>query len=77
MPRYTYQFVDTEETIEVYQSMSDDTLTELAHPETDEVMAVKKIFSAPALGGFVEKPATVNPTYRHDRSPVWNSAQSE
>ena len=42
MPRYTYQFVDTEETIEVYQSMSDDTLTELAHPETDEVMKVKK-----------------------------------
>ena len=77
MPRYTYQFVDTEETIEVYQSMSDDALTELAHPETDEVMAVKKIFSVPAIAGSADKPATVNPTYRHDRTPLWNSAQSE
>jgi len=77
MPHYTYQFVDTEETIEVYQSMADDTLTEIEHPETNKVMPVKKIFSAPAIGGFVDKPSTVNPTYRADRSPIWNSAQSE
>lgn len=77
MPRYTYQFVDTEETVEVYQSMSEDTLTELAHPETDKVMAVKKIFSAPAVGGFTPVPDTVAPKHRSDRSSLWNSAQYE
>jgi predicted nucleic acid-binding Zn ribbon protein len=77
MPRYTYQFIDTEETIEVYQSMSESTLTEIAHPETEELMPVKKVFSAPAISGFTPTPATVAPTHRPDRSSLWNSAQHE
>ncbi len=77
MPRYTYQFVDTEEIIEVYQSISEDSLTEIKHPETDELMPVKKIFSAPAISGFTPTPATVAPSLRTDRSALWNSAQSE
>jgi predicted nucleic acid-binding Zn ribbon protein len=44
MPTYVYKFVDTGETIEVQQSFTDDTLTEAAHPDTGEVMPVKKVF---------------------------------
>ena len=44
MPTYVYKFVETGETIEVQQSFSDDSLTEAAHPESGEVMAVKKVF---------------------------------
>ncbi len=44
MPTYVYKFVDTGETIEVQQSFSDDTLTEATHPDTGEVMPVKKVF---------------------------------
>ena len=44
MPTYVYKFIDTDETIEVQQSFSDDTLTEYAHPETGETMPVKKVF---------------------------------
>ena len=77
MPRYTYKFVDTEETIDVYQSIKEDTLTELEHPETGKKMAVKKVFHSPAVTGVQNVPSTVNPTYRHDRSEAWNSAQIE
>jgi predicted nucleic acid-binding Zn ribbon protein len=44
MPTYVYKFIDTDETIEVQQSFTDDTLTEYAHPETGETMPVKKVF---------------------------------
>tara|TARA_B100000902_G_C27319365_1_gene923334 strand:+ start:1380 stop:1613 length:234 start_codon:yes stop_codon:yes gene_type:complete len=77
MPSYTYQFIETEEIIEVYQSIKEDTLTEIEHPETGKKMTVKKIFSAPAISGFTPTPATVAPTYRSDRSTAWNSAQIE
>ena len=77
MPRYTYKFVDTEETIDVYQSIKEDTLTELEHPETGKKMAVKKVFHSPAVTGVENVPSTVSPTYRHDRSEAWNSAQIE
>ena len=45
MPTYVYKFVETGETIEVQQAFSDATLTEVAHPESGEVMAVKKVFT--------------------------------
>jgi predicted nucleic acid-binding Zn ribbon protein len=44
MPTYVYRFVDTDETIEIQQSFTDDTLTEAVHPETGKTMAVKKVF---------------------------------
>lgn len=44
MPTYVYKFIDTDETIEVQQSFSDDALTEYAHPETGETLPVKKVF---------------------------------
>lgn len=44
MPTYVYKFVDTGETIEVQQAFTDDTLTEAAHPESGEVLPVKKVF---------------------------------
>ncbi len=44
MPTYVYRFTETGETVEVQQSFSDDTLTELEHPESGRVMAVKKVF---------------------------------
>ena len=77
MPTYTYKFIDTEDTIEVYQSISEDTLTELEHPDTGKKMAVKKVYSAPGISGFTPTPATVSPNYNPNRSAVWNSAQQE
>lgn len=77
MPTYTYKFIDTDETIEIYQSFSEDTLTELDHPDTGNKMAVKKVYFAPAVTGVENVPKTVSPTYRPDRSAVWNSAQQE
>ena len=77
MPRYTYKFVDTEETIDVYQSIKEDTLTEIEHPETGKKMAVKKVFHSPAVTGVENVPSAVNPSYRADRSSAWNSAQHE
>jgi predicted nucleic acid-binding Zn ribbon protein len=44
MPTYVYKFVDTGETIEVQQAFSDDTLTEYVHPESGDVLPVKKVF---------------------------------
>ncbi|PIE31374.1 MAG: FmdB family transcriptional regulator [Ilumatobacter coccineus] len=44
MPTYLYRFIDTNEEIEVRQSFSDDTLTEYPHPDTGQMMAVKKVF---------------------------------
>lgn len=45
MPTYVYKFVDTGETIEVQQDFRDDTLTEIAHPDSGEVKPVKKVFT--------------------------------
>src|SRR5210317_633609 len=56
MPTYVYKFVDTGETIEVQQSFSDDALTEYTHPDSGEVLAVKKVFQPVGVtfkgGGF-------------------------
>ena len=45
MPTYVYKFVDTGETIEVQQGFHDDNLTEIAHPDTGEILPVKKVFT--------------------------------
>ena len=45
MPTYVYKFVDTGETIEVQQGFHDENLTEIAHPDSGEVMPVKKVFT--------------------------------
>lgn len=45
MPTYVYRFVDSGETVEVHQGFHDDTLTEIAHPESGEVLPVKKVFT--------------------------------
>ena len=45
MPTYVYKFVDSGETIEVQQAFHDDTLTEYAHPESGDVLPVKKVFT--------------------------------
>jgi predicted nucleic acid-binding Zn ribbon protein len=45
MPTYVYKFVDTGETIEVQQGFHDDNLTEIAHPDSGEVLPVKKVFT--------------------------------
>jgi len=44
MPTYVYKFVDTGETIEVQQAFTDDALTEARHPESGDLMPVKKVF---------------------------------
>jgi predicted nucleic acid-binding Zn ribbon protein len=45
MPTYVYKFVDTGETIEVQQGFHDENLTEVAHPDSGELMPVKKVFT--------------------------------
>jgi predicted nucleic acid-binding Zn ribbon protein len=45
MPTYVYKFVDTGETIEVQQGFHDDNLTEIAHPDSGELLPVKKVFT--------------------------------
>lgn len=56
MPTYVYKFIETGETVEVQQSFSDDTLTELVHPTSGQTMAVKKVFLPVGItfkgGGF-------------------------
>jgi len=56
MPTYVYKFIETGETIEVQQSFSDASLTEAEHPETGEVMVVRKVFTPVGVtfkgGGF-------------------------
>jgi predicted nucleic acid-binding Zn ribbon protein len=45
MPTYVYKFVETGETIEVQQGFHDDTLTEIAHPDSGALLPVKKVFT--------------------------------
>ena len=45
MPTYVYKFVETGETIEVQQAFTDATLTEVAHPDSGEILPVKKVFT--------------------------------
>jgi predicted nucleic acid-binding Zn ribbon protein len=45
MPTYVYKFVDTGETIEVQQGFHDENLTAIAHPDSGEVLPVKKVFT--------------------------------
>jgi predicted nucleic acid-binding Zn ribbon protein len=84
MPTYVYKFVDTGETIEVQQGFQDDTLTEVAHPESGEVKAVKKVFTPVGVtfkgSGFFKtdnrgkKPSTTTST---DSSSKSDSGSSE
>lgn len=61
MPTYVYRFIDTDETIEVQQSFSDDALTEAVHPTTGETLPVKKVFQPIGVtfkgGGFYKNDA--------------------
>jgi predicted nucleic acid-binding Zn ribbon protein len=56
MPTYVYKFIETGETIEVQQAFSDASLTEATHPETGQVMPVRKVFTPVGVtfkgGGF-------------------------
>ncbi|MGA9277272.1 FmdB family zinc ribbon protein [Ilumatobacter sp.] len=44
MPTYVYKFVESGETIEVQQAFTDDTLTEYTHPDSGDLLPVKKVF---------------------------------
>lgn len=61
MPTYVYRFIDTDETIEVQQSFTDDALTEAVHPTTGETLPVKKVFQPIGVtfkgGGFYKNDA--------------------
>jgi predicted nucleic acid-binding Zn ribbon protein len=50
VPVYVYEFIDTEETIEITHSIHDDALKEYPHPETGKIMSVKRIIAGiPAI----------------------------
>ncbi len=44
MPTYVYKFIGTGETVEVRQSFHEESLRELEHPESGELLPVKKVF---------------------------------
>ena len=56
MPTYVYKFIDSGETIEIYQAFSDDALTEAPHPSDGVPRPVKKVFTPVGVtfkgGGF-------------------------
>ena len=56
MPTYVYKFIDTGETIEIYQEFSQDALTEAPHPSDGKPRPVKKVFTPVGItfkgGGF-------------------------
>ena len=56
MPTYVYKFIDTGETIEIQQAISDEPLTEAPHPSDGRPRPVKKVFMPVGVtfkgGGF-------------------------
>ena len=56
MPTYVYKFIDSGETIEIYQAFSDDALTQAPHPSDGKPRPVKKVFTPVGItfkgGGF-------------------------
>ncbi len=56
MPTYVYKFIDSGETIEIYQAFSDDAFTEAPHPSDGKSRPVKKVFTPVGItfkgGGF-------------------------
>lgn len=83
MPTYVYKFIDTNETIEVQQSFTDDTLTEYPHPETGEIRAVKKVFQPVGVtfkgSGFFKNDNRSNSSARSGGagSPAASSASAD
>lgn len=43
MPTYDYEIIETGEVIEIQHSIKDDAFTEIEHPETGEVVKVKRL----------------------------------
>jgi len=72
MPNYTYS-CPTCGTFEIFQKMSDDSLTECPTCSS----SVKKIYSAPGFVGMPNGPKDTAPAYNSERSALWNSAQAE
>ena len=56
MPTYVYKFVETGETVEIFQDFSEDSLTEATHPVDGTMRPVKKVFQPVGVtfkgGGF-------------------------
>ena len=56
MPTYVYKFVETGETVEIFQDFSEDSLTEALHPVDGTMRPVKKVFLPVGItfkgGGF-------------------------
>ncbi|MFM8954914.1 MAG: FmdB family zinc ribbon protein [Actinomycetota bacterium] len=56
MPTYVYKFIDSGETIEIYQAFSEEALTEAPHPSDGKMRKVKKVFTPVGItfkgGGF-------------------------
>lgn len=72
MPTYDYK-CETCGVFERFQKISEANLSEC--PTCGS--GVKKLFSPPGVVGMPNGPKNTAPTYRGDRSTVWNSAQAE
>ena len=72
MPKYDYS-CETCGKFEVQQKMSDKALSTC--PTCGD--RIKKLFSAPLMVGFENGPKAQTPSTNLNRSPLWNSAQSE
>jgi predicted nucleic acid-binding Zn ribbon protein len=75
MPTYVYKFVDTGETIEVQQGFHEDSLTELAHPDSGEVLPVRKVFTP--VGVTFKGSGFFKTDHRGSKSGTTGSASSD
>jgi hypothetical protein len=56
MPTYVYKFIDSGETIEIYQAFSDDALTQAPHPSDGKLRPVKKVFTPVGIAPLRVRP---------------------
>ncbi|MSO59899.1 MAG: FmdB family transcriptional regulator [Ilumatobacteraceae bacterium] len=83
MPTYVYKFIDSGETIEVYQAFTDDPLSQAPHPSDGALRPVKKVFTPVGItfkgDGFykTDSPKSTSSTTSPGDTPSTESTKSE
>ena len=83
LPTYVYKFIDSGETIEVYQAFTEDPLTQAPHPSDGSLRPVKKVFTPVGItfkgGGFykTDSSKSASSTTPPGNTPSTESSKSE
>ena len=83
LPTYVYKFIDSGETIEVYQAFTEDPLTQAPHPSDGSLRPVKKVFTPVGItfkgGGFykTDSSKSTSSTTPPGNTPSTESSKSE